>query len=387
MRPPLLSANGAPHASLLDQMAATPRYRYNGLPNDLAHVVIFADQRNAAEACEAVAAHCPHVAIAGACVHKGETSHITAHVHGKSRSIPVLEPDRLKDFPHCLAVLFWSDSIVPDLLYHLETAIRSTLNIAIFPRIPMGAGRKMNASLYSQFGRDLEAIYANLADDESRLSFASVIKGLLTGDIEWLRPPVCPEYQHPAVLPAPGDIVLDAGLFDSTVLRRFALAVGSQGHCYGFEPEPNNLAFVRKTIQQFGNPGNITLVDKGLFSCRGHMYISAQGPSGVLQPIACGDSSPCVVIDVDSFVEEYSLPRVDLIKMDIEGAEMDALRGAVKSIQRWKPKLHICAYHHIHDVIDIPVFIKQIVPSYSFYFTAHAPYLNEYTYYACSEDS
>lgn len=381
MHLPLFLTDGPPRTTLLEQMAATPRYRYNGLPEDTRHVIIFAHQRNAVEACERVAAHCPQAVIAGICVHKGKHNSVTAHIHGEKRTIPVLAPDCLKDFPHCLAVLFWSGCIVPDLLYHLETAVRSTLNIAIFPRLPIGTGRKIDATLYTRFGPELENIYSNLADDESRFAFASVVKGLLTGDIEWLRPPICPEYQHPAVLPAPGDIVLDAGLFDSTVLRRFALAVGPQGHCYGFEPEPDNLAFVRQTLQHFGDPGNITLVQKGLFSHQGHMHISAQGPSGALQFNANEKSSPCEVIDVDSFVEEYSLPRIDLIKMDIEGAEMDALRGAVKSIQRWHPKLHICAYHHIQDVIDIPMFIKQIAPGYRFYFTAHVPYLNEYVYY------
>lgn len=366
-------------------MAATPRYRYNGLPEDTRHVVIFAHQRNAVEACEAVAAHCPQVTIAGVCVHKGEGPSITAYIHGQKRTVPVLGPDCLSDFPHCLAILFWSGDIVPDLLYHLETAVRSTLSIAIFPRIPMGTGRKMDTTLYTRLGRELEELYTNLADDESRLAFASVVKGLLTGDIEWLRPPLCPEYQHPAVLPAPGDIVLDAGLFDSTVLRRFALAVGPQGHCYGFEPEPNNLSFVRQTLQQFGDPGNITLVKKGLFSQRDHMHISAQGPSGTLQSDANGQNYPCEVVDVDSFAEEYSLPRIDLIKMDIEGAEMEALRGATESIRRWKPKLHISAYHHIEDIVDIPAFILSIVPDYRLYFTAHVPYLNEYTYYAYPE--
>lgn len=384
MHPLLLLTKNA-HASLLAQIAATPRYRSNGLPEDTPHVVIFAHRRNAEEACAAVAAHCPQVLIEGVCVHKGEAAFISAPVHGERRSIPVLAPDRLREFPHCLAVLYWSDCIVPDLLYHLETAVRSTLSIAIFPRIPMGTGRKMDASLYARLGPQLEDIYASLVDDESRLAFASVIKGLLTGDIEWLRPPLCPEYRHPAVLPAPGDIVLDAGLFDSTVLRRFALSVGPQGHCYGFEPEPDNLAFVRRTIREFGDPGNITLVEKGLFSQRGHMHISAQGPSGALQAGADDQSSPCEVVDVDSFAEEYSLPRIDLIKMDIEGAEVQALRGAEQSIRRWKPKLHICAYHHIEDIVDIPAFILRIVPDYRFYFTAHAPYLNEYTYYACPE--
>lgn len=381
-RPPLLTVN-APGMSLREQMAATPRYRSNGLEEDTRDVVIFADRRNAVEACEAVAAHCPRVRIAGICVHKGTTASITARIHGETRSIPVLAPDCLEDFPHCLAVLYWSGCIVPDLLYHLETAVRSTLSIALFPRIPMGTGRKRDADLYTRHHDSLERIYADLGDDESRLAFASVVKGLLTGQVDWLRPPICPEYQHPAALPAPGDVVIDAGLFDSTVLRRFALAVGPRGHVYGFEPEPANFASVRQTLTQYGDPGNVTLVQKGLYSSRSSMLISDEGPSGTL--LAANDggaASPCEVVDVDSFAEEYGLARLDLLKMDIEGAELDALRGAAASLRRWRPKLHICSYHHIDDIVDIPRLIHEIVPEYRFYFTAHVPYLNEYVYYA-----
>ena len=68
--------------------------------------------------------------------------------------------------------------------------------------------------------------------------------------------------------------------------------------------------------------------------------------------------------------------------MDIEGSEMDALHGAKNSIQRWKPKLQICAYHKTKDIIDIYNLITSFVPKYNIYFTAHTPYLNEYVYYA-----
>ncbi len=382
----MLLTDGTPKTSLLEQMAATPRYRSNGLPEDTRSVIIFADRRNAVEACEAVAAHCPQVSIEGVCIHKGESSSISARIHGETQSLPVLAPNRLKEFPQCLVVLYWSDCIVPDLLYHLESAVQCTLSIALFPRIPLGTGRKNDLTLYRRFQKNLEQIYTELADDESRLSFASVVKGLLTGDLDWLRPPLCQEYQHPAAKAASGDIVLDAGLFDSTVLRRFALAVGPQGHVYGFEPEPANFASVQHSVRKYGDPGNITLINKGLFSRRGNMHISAQGPSGTLLSEACCDASPCEVVDVDSFVEEYSLPRVDLIKMDIEGAELAALGGAENTILRWKPKLHICAYHHIEDIIDIPQFVKKLVPEYQLHFMAHVPYLNEYIYYITTDD-
>ena len=113
------------------------------------------------------------------------------------------------------------------------------------------------------------------------------------------------------------------------------------------------------------------------------MTASDAGPSGTL--LATNDdvaASPCEVVDVDGFAEEYKLSRLDLLKMDIEGAELDALRGATASLRRWRPKLHICAYHHIDDIVDIPLLIREIVPEYRFHFTAHVPYLNEYVYYA-----
>ncbi len=373
--------NSKPSLSLLEQIAVTPRYRSNGLWSDTRNVIIFADRYKIVEACQSVAAHCPEVTIRGVCVHKGDTQYVSAVIHGATVSLPVLSPEELKNYPECLAVLYWNGCIVPDLLYHLETAVRHTLSIAIFPRIPFGTGRKCEPELYRLHQASLEQIYASLADDESRLSFASVIKGLTTGEIDWLRPPICPEYQHPAVSAEPGDIVLDAGLFDSTVLRRFALTVGPKGHVYGFEPEPQNFSFVEDTLQRFGDPGNITLIKKGLFSHRTFMHISDEGASGTLMAGATCNTSLCEVVDIDSFTEEYSLPRIDLIKMDIEGTELSALEGSIKSIRLWKPKLQICTYHHIHDIIDIPRIIKQINPRYKTYFTAHVPYLNEYVYY------
>ena len=371
-----------PAATLFEQMAFTPRYRQNGLWPDTRHVVLCADVHNVHKACEEVAAHCPDVSIEGVCLHKGHTECINALVHGRMEQIPVIAPDQLKDMPHCSVVLYWHGAIVPDLLYHIATVIPQTMSISVFPRIPLGVGRKHDATFYRRKKHELESIYENLGDDESRLSFAGVVKGLVNGEIEWLRPPICGEYRHPAAAAAPGDIVLDAGLFDSTILRRFALSVGQRGHVYGFEPEPDNFTFVQRTLGEFGDPGNVTLVAKGLYSSCGVMNISAEGASGALSAMAGDNSSPCEVITVDHFAKAYALPRIDLIKMDIEGSELDALRGARDSIRCWKPKLHICAYHQIDDLVDIPALINEISPGYRFYFSSPVPYLNEYVYYA-----
>ena len=63
--------------------------------------------------------------------------------------------------------------------------------------------------------------------------------------------------------------------------------------------------------------------------------------------------------------------RVVHIKMDIEGAEKRALRGAVEIIRRDKPMLAICVYHKNDDLLEIPKLIKEIVPDYKFYLRHH----------------
>jgi FkbM family methyltransferase len=58
-------------------------------------------------------------------------------------------------------------------------------------------------------------------------------------------------------------------------------------------------------------------------------------------------------ITIDGFVRRFSLARVDFIKMDIEGAESDAMTGACETIRRFRPRLAISAYHSLDDLIGL----------------------------------
>ncbi len=71
---------------------------------------------------------------------------------------------------------------------------------------------------------------------------------------------------------------------------------------------------------------------------------------------------------IDSVVTDE---QVSFIKMDIEGAEMSALRGARETIKRCKPRMAISIYHSNEDMLDIPEYIHSLVPEYRLFLRAH----------------
>lgn len=96
---------------------------------------------------------------------------------------------------------------------------------------------------------------------------------------------------------------------------------------------------------------------------------------------ALGDSgelvAKCMPID-----KVCAQDKVTLIKMDIEGAEEEALRGAYRTITENKPQLAICIYHKPNDIYEIPFLLKEWVPEYRFYIRHHSDNFTETVLYA-----
>jgi hypothetical protein len=71
-------------------------------------------------------------------------------------------------------------------------------------------------------------------------------------------------------------------------------------------------------------------------------------------------------ITLDEF-KKYNSTKVDFIKFDIEGAELEALKGGIETIINDRPQLAVSIYHSPEDFIEIPVFLMRNLENYKFY--------------------
>jgi FkbM family methyltransferase len=166
-----------------------------------------------------------------------------------------------------------------------------------------------------------------------------------------------------------GDIAIDGGgCWADTAL--YMAAKGAES-VYSFEFTKENIEVFNQNLA--ANPEwakQITLVKKALWDKDGvQLQFTSDGPgTSVANPQALTSPDQQVeTITIDTFVEQMKIERVDFIKMDIEGAELNALEGSKNTIKRFAPKLAICVYHKPEDLFTIPQFIKSLRPDYTLY--------------------
>jgi len=158
-----------------------------------------------------------------------------------------------------------------------------------------------------------------------------------------------------------GDVVLDCGANSSNGELNalyFSKKVGKNGKVYAFEPIPR---IYEELLEDIKNYGNIIAIKMGLSNKKQKTYFQ---DLGIGSKISENGNIEVELTTIDDFVRENNIPKVDFMKMDIEGAELDALKGAINTIKTFKPKLAICVYHKPEHFYEIPQFIKSIVPEY-----------------------
>lgn len=173
------------------------------------------------------------------------------------------------------------------------------------------------------------------------------------------------------------EVFVDVGVMNAHTSIQFAKRCDFKyKHIHLFEADIKNYDWSLKNLEQ-ENIKNYTLHNIGLWNEKATLkFDTGKGGKSKI------DETSTTTIEVNTMDKILNDEKVTFIKMDIEGAELNALKGAEKIILSNKPKLAISIYHKYEDLVDILMYIKSLVPEYKFYIRHYSNILVETILYA-----
>lgn len=225
------------------------------------------------------------------------------------------------------------------------------------------------------------AVYNMLQDHESRETYAATLRMWQSGSMEWGRVAAYPQYKHPVVKVAQGDVVINSGGFNGNTASNFVRTAGGQCRIISFEPCAQVYVELVRNIEQRKENGFVEPVNMALWQERAQLQFNAPTPMKGNSSVNENGNEIVEACDLDSWITTHG-GHVDLIELDVEGSEPSVIMGATKTIQRCMPKLMISLYHRPWHLWELPLQINNLVPEYTFYLGHHSHGYGETVLYA-----
>ena len=216
-----------------------------------------------------------------------------------------------------------------------------------------------------------------LADDESVEIYKRCVLARKTGNYKYL-PKVNTEkirnqyFDQEIMKINKNDVMIDGGAWLGDTFRRFFLQGG--GEAVAFEPSDDLYRKIRVKRKW-----NVKLVHAGLWNESKLLKFDVDSSLVVPDNHEGKDLLEIVVKSIDEMPE---CRNATFIKMDVEGSELQELKGAYHTIKRNHPKLAICIYHSEEDMVDIPIWLYENFPDYKFYIRHYSHGITETVIYA-----
>lgn len=229
----------------------------------------------------------------------------------------------------------------------------------------------------------LECIYKKLSDEKSKKVFVAFLNQKISMNWGYLNKTKSDHqyFEESLVKFSEHEVFVDCGAYDGDTALAFIEALDRQGissydAIYSFEPDADNYEkLIEKGLK------NHHCIQKGLTDVQGNAKFSKAGTSG---RIIDGEntSEDQNAISLETIDNALAGQRTTMIKMDIEGFELAALKGAKNTIKQYKPMLAICVYHKKEDLWEIADYIHSLVPEYKLYMRNYENTATELVLYA-----
>jgi FkbM family methyltransferase len=214
--------------------------------------------------------------------------------------------------------------------------------------------------------------YAMLADEPSKRELREQLLWRCWLDFSALSPPLdASDTYFPMDLLSPhiDEVFVDCGSFDGESTQSFSRHWGGAfRHVFAFEPDPLNQGVLAANLQAMGIGDRVTVMPYAVSNTNGQVSFASSGSvTSHLTSENTGSAIECRSLDD---IEWPLTPTY--IKMDIEGAEPEALAGGSDLLRRHQPVLAVCTYHRSEHLWQIPNLIHSISPEYHVFLRRYA---------------
>jgi FkbM family methyltransferase len=221
--------------------------------------------------------------------------------------------------------------------------------------------------------KQIKSAFSLWGDEFSRQEYLAQMRYRILGEFDSLSEPVQQESYFPNDL---FDLIsdenfVDCGAFDGITVKQFLKRQEKyQGKIIAYEPDPNNFESLKNYISKLPQAlkEKINPLQYAVSSTAGMVHFDAAGTMG--SAISSSGKIEVECITLDENLKSLQI-QPTYIKMDIEGAELDAISGAGNVIQQEMPILAICLYHRYDDLWRIPLFIHSLAQDYRLFLRPH----------------
>lgn len=236
-----------------------------------------------------------------------------------------------------------------------------------------------NISLLKENRDKIDAVYEFLADSLSKSVFMNILKHRITMDFSIFDNIISQKQYFPSDIFDLNDreCFVDGGVYNGETIADFVNSVDNKfDYIYGFEPDKQNFSNLTKSVAHM-YCNRLKLFNAGLYSKAGEISFDSHGNSASAISDTGGDNIS--LVRLDDVVGEH---KPTYIKLDIEGAEKEALYGMKSTIAENHPKLAISIYHKAADIWELPLLIRTLPASYNIYIRHYTNGLHETVCYA-----
>ncbi len=236
-----------------------------------------------------------------------------------------------------------------------------------------------------KFQDEINKAYSYLSDEKSKEVFSFCLNIWASNVFSYKEIKTDHQYFEKGIVNIKHDeVFVDVGAFDGDSFEEFILNAPNGFEKYiAFELNPNNAKVFREKLLKFDEKiaEKVTIIEKGVSNVNAEIFLGNDTNSSKISDDNMDNSIKGEIVRIDDVLDE----KITFLKMDIEGAELDALEGSKELIKKYKPTLAICVYHHPSHIWEVPNYIKSLVPGYKIYIRHYTDTDNETVCYAIHE--